>query len=229
MENDVAKAKKQEKVYEDAIEQLQAEQDALEAENARLRKNQPQDGRQANASTAAGTEHVFLGGGSGGTLEVSQLAEQVENLRSAIRFLRNENALLKSRTMYKDLGFLPGLYSTPVKGARRAPPEAELPVPELDSPGSPSSTDSDLPITPTSRAPPTKLALETEIKLLYREIAKFHSAPKIVDISNLGAQGWKSRKQSPEWQLAEWRRTESKLERRLEDLTDQARRLERRR
>lgn len=43
LENDVAKARKQEKVYEDAIEQLQAEQDALEFENARLRKGQGQN------------------------------------------------------------------------------------------------------------------------------------------------------------------------------------------
>jgi dynactin 1 len=46
LENDVAKARKQEKVYEDAIEQLQAEQDAVEAENARLRKS------SGNATTA---------------------------------------------------------------------------------------------------------------------------------------------------------------------------------
>lgn len=47
LENDVAKARKQEKVYEDAIEQLQAEQDALEVENARLRKGQgPSKDRQ---------------------------------------------------------------------------------------------------------------------------------------------------------------------------------------
>lgn len=38
LENDVAKVKKQEKVYTEAIEQMQAEQDALEAENAKLRK-----------------------------------------------------------------------------------------------------------------------------------------------------------------------------------------------
>jgi dynactin 1 len=43
LENDVVKAKKQEKVYEDAIEQLQAEQDALEAENVKLRKGQGGD------------------------------------------------------------------------------------------------------------------------------------------------------------------------------------------
>jgi dynactin 1 len=53
LENDVAKAKKQEKVYEDAIEQLQAEQDALEAENARLRKG------QGTADRQGGSRHTF--------------------------------------------------------------------------------------------------------------------------------------------------------------------------
>lgn len=52
LENDVAKAKKQEKVYEDAIEQLQAEQDALEAENARLRKGQGTADRQGESRCA---------------------------------------------------------------------------------------------------------------------------------------------------------------------------------
>lgn len=40
LENDVAKAKKQEKVYEEAIEQLQGELEGLEGENAKLRKGQ---------------------------------------------------------------------------------------------------------------------------------------------------------------------------------------------
>lgn len=52
LENDVAKAKKQEKVYEEAIEQLQAEQDALEAENARLRKGQGTADRQGESRCA---------------------------------------------------------------------------------------------------------------------------------------------------------------------------------
>lgn len=43
LENDVAKAKKQEKVYEDAIEQMQEELDGLENENAKLRKGHGMD------------------------------------------------------------------------------------------------------------------------------------------------------------------------------------------
>jgi hypothetical protein len=62
LENDVAKAKKQEKVYEDAIEQLQAEQDALEAENAKLRKGgQGAPDRQGTARTGLGDPAKLIG------------------------------------------------------------------------------------------------------------------------------------------------------------------------
>ena len=71
LENDVAKAKKQEKVYEDAIEQLQKDLDQLEAENAQLGKRQAGDTRQATGSFPE-TMHM----GSMG-VEASHLAEQV--------------------------------------------------------------------------------------------------------------------------------------------------------
>ena len=69
LENDLTKVKKQEKVYSDAIEQLQAEQDTLEAENARLRKG-VEPGRELLPA-------VELALPVGGGLESSQLAEQV--------------------------------------------------------------------------------------------------------------------------------------------------------
>jgi dynactin 1 len=68
LENDLTKAKKQEKVYSDAIEQLQAEQDALEAENGKLRKGQGVDVRESG-----GVVEVALPAG----LESSQLSDQV--------------------------------------------------------------------------------------------------------------------------------------------------------
>ena len=74
LENDVAKAKKQEKVYSDAIEQLQAEQDSLEAENAKLRQGQGVDAK-AHASNPVGLGEAFSLPGGG--LEVTHLAEQV--------------------------------------------------------------------------------------------------------------------------------------------------------
>ena len=80
LENDLTKAKKQEKVYSDAIEQLQAEQDALEAENARLRKG-------VDPSREALLPAVELTLPMGGGLEASQLAEQVCLRRSSRRML----------------------------------------------------------------------------------------------------------------------------------------------
>jgi dynactin 1 len=136
------------------------------------------------------------------------MVEQIENLRSAIRYLRSENALLKSKDLYRDLQFLPAVsFRTP-----------EPPIPELDSfspHSSPSSSFSDLPITPTRHS------LETEGKLLFKDITKFQARSKVVDISSLGGgQGWTSRKRSPEVQIREWREEGRKLERKVEGLAE---------
>ena len=80
MEKDVSDSKKQAKVYEDAIEQLQAEQDALESDNTKLRKAQGVGERQGNTSSQS-----MLGIGdstamsSGGT-DVYHLGEQVSEV-----------------------------------------------------------------------------------------------------------------------------------------------------
>jgi dynactin 1 len=141
---------------------------------------------------------------------------QIENLRSAIRYLRNENSLLKSKELYHDLHVLPAL-------PYRSSPEPEPAVPELDpsSPlSSPSSSLSDLPVTPTRHS------LETEGKLLFREITAFQTRSKIVDISSLrGDQGWISRKRCPEVQVWEWKEEGRRLERKVEGLADRMRRL----
>jgi len=79
LENDLTKVKKQEKVYSDAIEQLQAEQDTLEAENARLRKG-VEPGRELLPA-------VELALPVGGGLESSQLAEQVCPIYITVCFL----------------------------------------------------------------------------------------------------------------------------------------------
>lgn len=73
----MTKAKKQEKVYSDAIEQLQAEQDALEAENGKLRKGQGVDLRDGSGGAVV---EVALPTG----LESSQLSDQVR-LSSDVR------------------------------------------------------------------------------------------------------------------------------------------------
>lgn len=74
----MAKSKKQEKVYEDALEQLQAELDSLEAENATLRKGQGTGGGDRSALPAAhaqGAPEPIILGSAG--LETAQLMDQV--------------------------------------------------------------------------------------------------------------------------------------------------------
>lgn len=174
---------------------------------------------------------------AGGGVEAAQLAEQVspsntpggsaddklENLRSAVRFLRSENSLLKSRHLYPDLLSLQPLRSRSAGLAVGV----EAPVPELEpsSPTSPSSpsSNSSFPLTP----PVTRHSLETERKLLFREITKLHSVPKIIDISSFGGAedtgaggGWRSRKNNPEVQMWDWRRKEKKLEKRVQGLKE---------
>jgi dynactin 1 len=219
LENDVAKAKKQEKVYEDAIEQLQKDLDLLEAENLKLGKGERGDrGGNASGSTTVEAYPMVSTGG----LEASQLAEQIENLRCAIRFLRSENALLRSKELYKDLHALPTLPTWHV----------EAPVPELEpsSPGSPpsptsstGSIDTDHLVTPSK---PSKHSLEMESRLLYQEIAQWQATPRIVDISTVLQQGtkWHRRKGSPQEQMAGLRGLEQRLRKRVAGLADQSHR-----
>nr|XP_018262298.1 dynactin 1 [Kwoniella dejecticola CBS 10117]OBR84456.1 dynactin 1 [Kwoniella dejecticola CBS 10117] len=227
LENDVAKAKKQEKVYEEAIEQLQGEQDALEAENARLRKSQVQNqgDRQGTATmTPGGTLEPISMGSAGSGLDSGASSEQIENLRSAIRFLRHENALLKSKEFYTDF------YSLSPLSTRYTPtviPALDLTTPKstgsnrIQSPGSSSSSEEeDEPTTPTDKSI-LKHNIQVESKLLYNSLIDFKTTSKIVDISNFqNDHRWRRKGTTPEYQLMQWRNKEKKLERRLEGLKE---------
>lgn len=202
LENDVTKAKKQEKVYEDAIEQMQKDLDILEAENAKLGKG---DRQASSTGVEAPTLSTFVDQGA--------VSEQVENLRAAIRFLRRENALLKSKDLYKSVHLLPSLtYSPRVEE-----------VPELDpsGPASPSASSDDGgsigPITPSKRT------LEMESKILWREVTEWTIAPKIVDITKVSSSSWTRRKGGPDEQVRAWKAQEKELGRRVERLKERTR------
>ena len=77
LENAVAKAKKQEKAYEEAIEQLQREQDALEVEYAKSKRGQGGD-RQANASSSS----AFDTADGPVTMVTSESAQTIEQVRA---------------------------------------------------------------------------------------------------------------------------------------------------
>lgn len=204
LENELSKGKKQEKVYEDAIEQLQAELDAAEAEITRVKRNLP-------AGTGDGEAPLL--NASASSADAAYLAEQVETLRAAIRFLRSENALLMGKQLYAEVKMLPAL----------RPLQPLSPVPALEPSGDDSDAESEGPATPKRLIvahPDARHSLNTESKNLFREVASFAARPSIVDISGLGANGpaWRSRKNSPAIQMWRIGRERQRLESRVGDL-----------
>ncbi|GMK57406.1 hypothetical protein CspeluHIS016_0402400 [Cutaneotrichosporon spelunceum] len=203
LEREIAKSRKQDKEYMDAIEQLQADQADLEAENAKLRRRPTSQGTAPAPEPATG--------------------EQVAGLRAALRFLRSENALLKSRDLYADVHMLPPLRSLSPSSPSPTPP----PLTQEES-----DAESDGPATPVGsprathpRFPDTKIALETESKLLLRAVAAYASSPRIVDISGFDGMSWHSRKNSPETQAWRLARERTRLEGRVQDLASRVRAL----
>ena len=123
LENELAKARKQERAYEEAMEQLQADLDALEQDNAKLKTLAAHPERQPTAAQAVEAESVP----AEGNLETSYLLEQVSHsqrtmhswrmgaltrarqidaLRGTVRFLRNENSFLPTRSLLRSLDLL---------------------------------------------------------------------------------------------------------------------------
>lgn len=73
LENELAKARKQERAYEEAMEQLQADLDGLEQDNAKLKTLANNPERQASTAQVVEAEAVP----TEGNLETSYLLEQV--------------------------------------------------------------------------------------------------------------------------------------------------------
>lgn len=111
-------------------------------------------------------------------METSYLVEQITSLRSAIRFLRGENAYLKSQDLLGDLDKLPS-YELP-------------PTPPLTpEPHEPSDDSFRLPPDPKSLAQ----SFSIRSKQLLREARLVSATPRLVDVSHvapLGADGKKA-------------------------------------
>ncbi|KAJ7819889.1 hypothetical protein B0H14DRAFT_2600277, partial [Mycena olivaceomarginata] len=110
-----------------------------------------------------------------GSLETSHLLEQIDALRGTVRFLRTENSYLKGQDLLREIEALPPL---PEPISRIATPPL---VPSTLS----DSDDSDSEDRP--RSPPTLRSLATETKILYRDVIKFSSSPRVVDLTALNA------------------------------------------
>jgi len=212
LEAEVSKARKQERAYEEAMEQLQADLDALEQDNARLKTMAPNPERQSSAAQQGDVEPATVEG----NLETSHLLEQIEALRGAVRFLRNENAYLKGYDLLKEIQALPALQSN-----------TRPPTPPLDRSYTPS--DSDESGSDGGRTRPASLrTLATETKLLYRDVMQFSSTRRVVDLSVLNKQRmehgkmWMPKKETPAHQVWEKKMEGERLSRRVKGLLERA-------
>jgi dynactin 1 len=126
---------------------------------------------------------------------------------------------LKGQDLLKEIQGLPELPE----------PATRLPTPELDAPGTSDSDDSDSDVLHSS---PTLRSLATETKLLYRDVIKFSSTPRVVDLSALhakrmdthakGGKVWMPKKKTPAHQVWERKMEAERLSRRVRGLIDRS-------
>ncbi|KAJ1872717.1 hypothetical protein LPJ55_002875 [Coemansia sp. RSA 990] len=99
-----------ERTYEEALESLQVEMEAVESECRKL--------RQAEASNKQAAQHVFGSALGSGGIPVSPdllgLRNKIATLQSSVAYLRKENAHLRAKYMFKDQQQLPPLRSAAV-------------------------------------------------------------------------------------------------------------------
>ncbi|KAH6911162.1 dynactin [Coprinopsis sp. MPI-PUGE-AT-0042] len=214
LENELAKIKKQERAYEDAVEQLQKELFTAEQENAKLKtmtaghEKQPSGPQVMELQEAVPLE---------GNFETPYLLDQIEALRGTIRYLRNENNFLKGQDLLREIEALAPLPRS----------LARTPTPPLVASGNSDTEDSDLDDLPT---PPSLRSLATETKLLYRDVIKFSSSPRVIDLSELNAKRveakstkvWLPKKKTPAQQLLERKMEGEQLSRRVRGLVQRS-------
>ena len=128
-----------------------------------------------------------------------------------------ENSYLKGQDLLREIESLPPLVQ----------PITRMPTPALDPSGNSDTEESD---SDESPAPPTLFSLSTETKRLYRDVMKYSSAPRVVDLSDLnskraaakGGKVWMPKKKTPAHQVFERKMEGERLTRRVHGLLARA-------
>ncbi|KXN84997.1 hypothetical protein AN958_11842 [Leucoagaricus sp. SymC.cos] len=238
LENELVNMKKQKRDYEEAMEHLQTDLDVLEQDNARLKALTAGQEKQASGAQPMETENIAIEG----SLETTYLLEQIEALRGTVRFLRTENSYLKGQDLLRELETLPRLHVPALSLAipslslsSRTPPTPPLVPSGLSDTSSDSEDDSSDEESGRhgKKSQHVSLrALTTETKMLYRDVIRFSSSPKVVDLSALnkrrnesrsvGGRGWMPKKKTPAAQVLERKMQKEKLGRRVQGLLERA-------
>ncbi|GAA5939048.1 hypothetical protein JCM3775_002659 [Rhodotorula graminis] len=217
LEGELAKSRKQERAYEEANEVLQRDLDKLEQELDKLKQSAAAAEKQGTTtSSGLGLDPSVYEG----SMETSYLIEQISSLRSAVRFLRQENAYIKSHDLLVQVDALPS-YDLP-------------PTPPLTpEPHDPLDLASSSPFLSSSRAATKSLpspSFAIRSAQLLREARLVSATPRLVDVSRAatgssaagdGRKPWQAVRRDPHSQLwAEKERTRL-LERKVQRLWDE--------
>ncbi|KPV72878.1 uncharacterized protein RHOBADRAFT_38979 [Rhodotorula graminis WP1] len=217
LEGELAKSRKQERAYEEANEVLQRDLDKLEQELDKLKQSAAAVKKQGTTtSSGLGLDPSVYEG----SMETSYLIEQISSLRSAVRFLRQENAYIKSHDLLVQVDALPS-YDLP-------------PTPPLTpEPHDPLDLASSSPFLSSSRAATKSLpspSFAIRSAQLLREARLVSATPRLVDVSRAatgssaagdGRKPWQAVRRDPHSQLwAEKERTRL-LERKVQRLWDE--------
>lgn len=143
---------------------------------------------------------------------------QIDAFRGTVRFLRTENSYLKGQDLLREIETLPPL-PEPIS---REPTPPLLPSGNSDT----SDSESDDPLAPVSLR-----TLAAESKLLFRDVIKFSSSPRVVDLSatmneqspeggERHIRAWMPKKKTPAYQVWERRMESERLGRRVKGLLE---------
>lgn len=106
LEETLTKTQAQEQMYAEAMENLQTEYDALEQENTQLKKNAAKK-EEKRLSAPKKTDFDMMEDSSSilemDNTNIHEMNSQMESLKSAIRYLRAENAHLKGSDIIRSL------------------------------------------------------------------------------------------------------------------------------
>ncbi|KAM0787072.1 hypothetical protein ACM66B_006333 [Microbotryomycetes sp. NB124-2] len=211
LQTELAKSKKQERTYEEAIETLQGDLDAMEQELTKLK----QSGAAIDKQGAARRPEDAVA--YEGNMETSYLVEQIESLRGAVRFLRLENSFIKSGDLASQLDALPAL---------RTRPRPQLAAAVVTAKDTTTFADG----IPKAAVEDDKLAVPTDARAfavvsraLVREARLLSCSPRLVDVSKAkqgGLSGWQPKHETPRGQLQAEKDRVRRLRSRVQQLVD---------
>lgn len=193
MESEVSRLKKQEKTLSDALDVLQIDLNNVEQENDKLKrsaaKTDQAQGLNAPMSNAALEGLV----GNEGSLEKSVLIERIDSLMSVVKYLRSENAYLKSKDKLLALKSL-----KPLPSSRSSTPSL---VTDNDNDSDSDSESKRPPITPQPNLTPHEL--DCQGRSITHKLVEHLAGKKVVDLTCLKpGQIWQKSETKPEHQLS---------------------------